>query len=81
MSLLALGVYPAFSVPYRQTLWKRVQNAVIPLLAHMVSVIDRDSNLELLVKPDAEDCVKALWMFIFNDLKLLDVPHNVGSRR
>ncbi|XP_019338481.2 E3 ubiquitin-protein ligase RNF213 isoform X2 [Alligator mississippiensis] len=65
---------------FRQTLWKRVQNAVIPLLAHMVSVIDRDSNLELLVKPDAEDCVKALWMFIFNDLKLLDVPHNVGSR-
>uniref|UniRef100_A0A7M4G2W3 RING-type E3 ubiquitin transferase n=1 Tax=Crocodylus porosus TaxID=8502 RepID=A0A7M4G2W3_CROPO len=65
---------------FRQTLWKRVQNAVIPLLARMVSVIDRDSNLELLVKPDTGDCMKELWMFIFNNLKLLDMPHNVGSR-
>uniref|UniRef100_A0A8C8S421 RING-type E3 ubiquitin transferase n=1 Tax=Pelusios castaneus TaxID=367368 RepID=A0A8C8S421_9SAUR len=56
---------------FRHTLWKRVQNVVTPFLAHMVSIIDRDGNLELLVRPTTDDCVKNLWMFIFSDLNLL----------
>uniref|UniRef100_A0A8D0HB33 Ring finger protein 213 n=1 Tax=Sphenodon punctatus TaxID=8508 RepID=A0A8D0HB33_SPHPU len=60
---------------FRHTLWKRVQSAVIPFLAHMVSVIDRDCNLELLVRPATKDCIKNLWMFIFKDLKLLNIPY------
>uniref|UniRef100_A0A8C3FV72 RING-type E3 ubiquitin transferase n=1 Tax=Chrysemys picta bellii TaxID=8478 RepID=A0A8C3FV72_CHRPI len=56
---------------FRHTLWKRVQNVVTPFLAHMVSITDRDCNLELLVSPNTEGSVKNLWMFIFSDLNLL----------
>ncbi|XP_027705939.1 E3 ubiquitin-protein ligase RNF213 [Vombatus ursinus] len=59
---------------FRHTLWKRVQNAVIPLLAAVVSFIDRDCNLDLLVCPTSPPWVKALWMFIFEDLKFLNIP-------
>lgn len=58
----------------RHTLWKRVQGAVTPLLASMVAVIDRDSNLELLARPDAPAWAQELWMFIFSDVNLLNIP-------
>lgn len=45
-----------------------------PLLASMVAVIDRDSNLELLATPDAPAWVRELWMFIFSDINLLSIP-------
>ncbi|XP_047563764.1 E3 ubiquitin-protein ligase RNF213 isoform X1 [Lutra lutra] len=59
---------------FRQTLWKRVQGVVTPLLASMVSVLDRDSNLELLTRPDSPSWTRDLWMFIFRDMKLLNIP-------
>uniref|UniRef100_A0A452IS70 Uncharacterized protein n=1 Tax=Gopherus agassizii TaxID=38772 RepID=A0A452IS70_9SAUR len=64
---------------FRHTLWKRVQNVVTPFLAHMVSLADRDCNLELLVRPNTEGCVKNLWIFIFSDLNLLSIPYNVET--
>uniref|UniRef100_A0A8D2LRN9 RING-type E3 ubiquitin transferase n=1 Tax=Varanus komodoensis TaxID=61221 RepID=A0A8D2LRN9_VARKO len=65
---------------FRHTLWKRVQRAVTPLLAYMLSVLDRDCNLDLLVNPVIENCVKDLWMYIFSDLKLLNIPYVMGQR-
>uniref|UniRef100_A0A8C3WRW7 E3 ubiquitin-protein ligase RNF213 n=1 Tax=Catagonus wagneri TaxID=51154 RepID=A0A8C3WRW7_9CETA len=62
-----------FSVE-EHTLWKRVQSAVTPLLASMISFIDRDDNLELLANPDSPSWARDLWMFIFNDAKLLNIP-------
>uniref|UniRef100_A0A8C7BJA4 Ring finger protein 213 n=1 Tax=Neovison vison TaxID=452646 RepID=A0A8C7BJA4_NEOVI len=59
---------------FRQTLWKRVQGVVTPLLASMVSVLDRDSNLEILTRPDSPSWTRDLWMFIFRDMKLLNIP-------
>uniref|UniRef100_A0A8C9DCK3 E3 ubiquitin-protein ligase RNF213 n=1 Tax=Panthera leo TaxID=9689 RepID=A0A8C9DCK3_PANLE len=59
---------------FRQTLWKRVQGVVTPLLASMVSVLDIDSNLELLIRPDSPSWTRDLWMFIFRDIKLLNIP-------
>uniref|UniRef100_A0A673VDP0 Ring finger protein 213 n=1 Tax=Suricata suricatta TaxID=37032 RepID=A0A673VDP0_SURSU len=59
---------------FRHTLWKRVQGVVTPLLASMVSVVDRDSNLELLTTPDSPSWTRDLWMFIFRDIKLLNIP-------
>ncbi|XP_032177877.1 E3 ubiquitin-protein ligase RNF213 isoform X3 [Mustela erminea] len=59
---------------FRQTLWKRVQGMVTPVLASMVSVLDRDSNLELLTRPDSPSWTRDLWMFIFRDMKLLNIP-------
>ncbi|XP_060127041.1 E3 ubiquitin-protein ligase RNF213-like [Zootoca vivipara] len=64
---------------FRDTLWKRVQSVVTPFMAYMLSVLDSDCNLDLLVRPTTEKCVKALWIFIFNDLKLLDIPYIMGQ--
>ncbi|XP_019896923.2 E3 ubiquitin-protein ligase rnf213-alpha isoform X2 [Esox lucius] len=60
---------------FRQTLWKRVQAVVIPLLAQLVSVIDRDCNLDILLDTNAGGPIKKLWLDIFGDEKLLDVPY------
>lgn len=59
---------------FRHALWKRVQRAVTPLLASMVSVVDREGNLELLATPDTPSWARELWMFIFRDIKLLHIP-------
>ncbi|KAM8784464.1 LOW QUALITY PROTEIN: E3 ubiquitin-protein ligase RNF213 [Rhynchonycteris naso] len=65
----------------RHTLWKRVQGAVTPLLASIVSVIDRDGNLELLATPDTPSWARDLWMFIFRDIKLLNIPVVINDTR
>ncbi|CDQ86702.1 unnamed protein product [Oncorhynchus mykiss] len=64
---------------FRQTLWKRLQAVVIPLLAQLVSVIDRDGNLDLLLDTNSEEPIKKLWLDIFGDDKLLDVPFPYSS--
>ncbi|KAF6091974.1 hypothetical protein HJG60_000149 [Phyllostomus discolor] len=66
---------------FRHTLWKRVQGAVTPLLASMISVIDRDGNLELLAVPEVPSWTRDLWMFIFSDLKLLSIPLVANATR
>ncbi|KAM9596356.1 E3 ubiquitin-protein ligase RNF213-like isoform 2-T2 [Trichechus inunguis] len=66
---------------FRHTLWKRVQTAVTPLLASMISFIDRDGNLELLIKPDFPPWARDLWMFIFSDIKLLNIPSVINDAR
>ncbi|XP_067860096.1 E3 ubiquitin-protein ligase rnf213-alpha isoform X2 [Heptranchias perlo] len=60
---------------FRHTLWKRVQTVVTPFLAQIISVIDRDCNLNLLID-DTPTFVRKLWMDIFSDPNLLDVPYN-----
>ncbi|XP_041755240.2 E3 ubiquitin-protein ligase rnf213-alpha-like [Coregonus clupeaformis] len=64
---------------FRQTLWKRVQAVVIPLLAQLVSVIDRDGNLDLLLDTNSGETIKKLWLDIFGDDKLLDFPFPCAS--
>ncbi|CAN0131609.1 unnamed protein product [Rangifer tarandus platyrhynchus] len=66
---------------FRQTLWKRVQRAVTPLLASVISCVDRDGNLELLVNPHSPSWARDLWMFIFSDVKLLNIPLVTIDRR
>ncbi|XP_058848399.1 E3 ubiquitin-protein ligase rnf213-alpha-like isoform X1 [Acipenser ruthenus] len=60
---------------FRHTLWKRVQVVVIPYLAQVISLIDRDCNLDILTDTNSDRLVKKLWMDIFGDLKLLDIPY------
>ncbi|XP_038557039.1 E3 ubiquitin-protein ligase rnf213-alpha [Micropterus salmoides] len=60
---------------FRQTLWKRVQAVVIPLLAQLVSVIDRDQNLDILLDSNCGESLKRLWLDIFSNDKLLEIPH------
>ncbi|XP_006869704.1 PREDICTED: E3 ubiquitin-protein ligase RNF213 [Chrysochloris asiatica] len=66
---------------FRNTLWKRVQTVVTPLLASIISFIDRDSNLELLVNPKFPPWAKDLWMFIFSDTKLLNITPMMNDTR
>ncbi|KAM4598338.1 E3 ubiquitin-protein ligase rnf213-alpha-like [Polymixia lowei] len=65
---------------FRHTLWKRVQAVVIPFLAQLVSVIDRDQNLDILLDTNSGEPVKKLWLDIFGNDKLLDVPYMTLDR-
>ncbi|XP_049324067.1 E3 ubiquitin-protein ligase rnf213-alpha isoform X2 [Astyanax mexicanus] len=60
---------------FRHTLWKRVQAVVIPFLAQLLSVIDRDRNLDLLLDVNSGEAVKKLWLGIFGNVKLLNIPY------
>ncbi|KAF3846326.1 hypothetical protein F7725_003404 [Dissostichus mawsoni] len=60
---------------FRHTLWKRIQAVVIPLLAQLVSVIDRDQNMNILLDEKCGGFVKRLWLDIFGNDKLLEIPH------
>ncbi|CAL8311059.1 unnamed protein product [Arctogadus glacialis] len=59
---------------FRHTLWKRIQAVVIPYLAQLVSVIDRDQNLDILLDTNCNEPLKTLWLDIFGAEKLLEVP-------
>ncbi|XP_069050628.1 E3 ubiquitin-protein ligase rnf213-alpha isoform X2 [Lepisosteus oculatus] len=65
---------------FRHTLWKRVQAVVIPFLAQVISMIDRDCNLDLLVDSNSVESVKKLWLEIFGNLKLLYIPYTKVDR-
>lgn len=60
---------------HRQTLWKRIQAVVTPLLAQLVSVIDRDCNLDLLLDSNSGEEVRNLWLKIFGSNEMLDIPN------
>ncbi|XP_041073204.1 E3 ubiquitin-protein ligase rnf213-alpha-like [Carcharodon carcharias] len=60
---------------FRHTLWKRVQKVVTPFLAQIISIIDRDCNLNLLIG-DSPIFVRQLWMDIFSDPNLLEFPYD-----
>ncbi|XP_072098539.1 E3 ubiquitin-protein ligase rnf213-alpha-like isoform X2 [Mobula birostris] len=64
---------------FRHTIWKCIQNMVSPNLAQLVSILDRDYNLNLLVDPNVDEEIKCLWMKIFNDVQILRVSHQPGS--
>ncbi|XP_072339649.1 E3 ubiquitin-protein ligase rnf213-alpha-like isoform X3 [Scyliorhinus torazame] len=66
---------------FRHTLWKCIQKTVTPNLAQMISILDRDYNLNLLVDTKVNDEIKQLWLNIFNDVQILRVSHQAGSSR
>ncbi|XP_034002602.1 E3 ubiquitin-protein ligase rnf213-alpha-like isoform X2 [Trematomus bernacchii] len=57
---------------FLHTLWRKIQAVVTPLLATLVSVIDRDCNLELLLN-ECDD-IRNLWLEIFGSKQMLHVP-------
>jgi len=58
----------------RHTLWKRVRTVVVPILAQLLSVIDRDQNLDILLDGNCGEFIKRLWLDIFGNDKLLEIP-------
>ncbi|XP_031561517.1 E3 ubiquitin-protein ligase RNF213-like [Actinia tenebrosa] len=59
---------------YRKALWRRIQNAVVPILSEMIAYMDRDGNLELL-QTDVP-WIKDLWLKIFADDKLAQLNYD-----
>ncbi|XP_067452688.1 E3 ubiquitin-protein ligase rnf213-alpha-like isoform X1 [Thunnus thynnus] len=58
---------------FLHTLWRKIQAVVTPLLANLVSVIDRDCNLDLLL--DSGEDIRNLWLEIFASKEVLNVPY------
>ncbi|XP_041646892.1 E3 ubiquitin-protein ligase rnf213-alpha-like isoform X2 [Cheilinus undulatus] len=58
---------------FLHTLWRKMQAVVTPLLANLVSVIDRDCNLDLLL--NGSDDIRNLWLEIFGSKEMLHVPY------
>ncbi|XP_035509925.1 E3 ubiquitin-protein ligase rnf213-alpha-like [Morone saxatilis] len=58
---------------FLHTLWRKIQAVVTPLLANLVSVIDRDCNLDLLL--NESDDIRSLWLEIFASKEMLCVPY------
>ncbi|XP_037626449.1 E3 ubiquitin-protein ligase rnf213-alpha-like isoform X1 [Sebastes umbrosus] len=58
---------------FLHTLWRKIQAVVTPLLANLVSVIDRDCNVELLLNEG--DDIRNLWLELFGSKEMLHVPY------
>ncbi|XP_072245329.1 E3 ubiquitin-protein ligase rnf213-alpha-like [Leuresthes tenuis] len=58
---------------FLHTLWKKIQAVVTPLLANLISVIDRDCNLNLLLYEEEE--IRNFWLEIFSNKEMLNVPY------
>lgn len=54
---------------------------VVPLLAQLVSVVDRDQNLDILLDVNCDESVKRLWLDIFSNEKLLEIPQLMPDHR
>ncbi|KAK9519509.1 hypothetical protein VZT92_022235 [Zoarces viviparus] len=59
---------------FLHTLWRKIQAVVTPHLANLVSVIDRDCNVDLLLYECAEP-IRNLWFEIFGSKEMLHVPY------
>ncbi|KAM9780063.1 E3 ubiquitin-protein ligase rnf213-alpha-like [Neosynchiropus ocellatus] len=66
---------------FRHTLWKRIQAVVAPVIAQLVSVIDRDRNLDLLLDKGCSGAVKRLWLDIFADEEFLKLAQLTPDSR
>uniref|UniRef100_A0AAZ1XGE2 Uncharacterized protein n=2 Tax=Oreochromis aureus TaxID=47969 RepID=A0AAZ1XGE2_OREAU len=58
---------------FLHTLWRKIQAVVTPLLAYLVSIIDRDCNMDLL--REDEEHIGNLWLEIFGNKEMLSLPY------
>ncbi|XP_063350782.1 E3 ubiquitin-protein ligase rnf213-alpha-like [Pelmatolapia mariae] len=58
---------------FLHTLWRKIQTVVTPLLAYLVSIIDRDCNMDLL--REDEEHIGILWLEIFGNKEMLSLPY------
>ncbi|XP_056152727.1 E3 ubiquitin-protein ligase rnf213-beta [Lampris incognitus] len=64
----------------RHTLWRCLQSTLTPVLAGVLEVLDRYSNLDLLLSTRLSEGLTKLWMDILADTQILDLtpPQNVS---
>ena len=59
---------------FRKALWKRIYNAVVPILAEIIAFADRDSNLNLLEGGSA--WLSTLWLKILADSNISGLSYS-----
>ena len=59
---------------FRKALWKRVYSAVVPILAEIIALADRDSNLDLMV--DDHTWVSTLWLEILANSNISELSYS-----
>ncbi|XP_047673206.1 E3 ubiquitin-protein ligase rnf213-beta isoform X2 [Tachysurus fulvidraco] len=57
----------------RHTLWRCLQGVLTPILAHMLEVLDRDCNLDLVYCTGLSEGLVQFWLDIFDDGQILDL--------
>ncbi|KAJ7339392.1 hypothetical protein OS493_005787 [Desmophyllum pertusum] len=60
---------------FRKAIWKRVYSAVVPILAEIIALADRDSNLDLMTNDDST-WVSTLWLKILANPKISELSYN-----
>ncbi|XP_017573370.2 E3 ubiquitin-protein ligase rnf213-beta isoform X2 [Pygocentrus nattereri] len=63
----------------RHTLWRCLQGVLTPVLARVLEVLDRDSNLDLLYDAGLSEGLIQFWLDIFSDEQILDLSLPQGS--
>ncbi|XP_072523911.1 E3 ubiquitin-protein ligase rnf213-beta [Salminus brasiliensis] len=65
----------------RHTLWRCLQGVLTPVLARVLEVLDRDSNLDLLYDARLSEGLIQFWLDIFSDQHILDLtpPQNSSA--
>lgn len=59
---------------FRKALWKRVYSAVVPILAEIIALADRDSNLDLMRNEDT--WISKLWLEILADPNISELSYS-----
>ncbi len=59
---------------FRKALWKRVYSAVVPILAEIIALADRDSNLDLMTNDST--WVSTLWLQILADPNISELSYS-----
>ena len=59
---------------FRKALWKRVYSAVVPILAEIIALADRDSNLDLMRNDDT--WISKLCLKIMADPKISELSYS-----
>ena len=59
---------------FRKAIWKRVYSAVVPILAEIIALADRDSNLDLMNNDST--WVSTLWLKILANPNISELTYN-----
>ena len=59
---------------FRKALWKRVYSAVVPIMAEIIALADRDSNLDLM--RNDHSWTSKLWLKIMADPKISELSYS-----
>ena len=59
---------------FRKALWKRVYSAVVPILAEIIALADRDSNLDLMTTDNP--WASTLWLEILANRNVSELSYS-----